>query len=170
MKNYKFCPKCAGELEYRKLETATHPVCTRCGFEFYENSKPTAGALIEDERGRVLLSKRKIDPRKGYWDILGGFLEKGEEPLEGLKREIREELQIEMKDIVFQEIYIDHYFDSSETKYYTLNIIFRAKIKSGEIKPNYEISELKWFSKDDLPWDKLAFPNQKQTLKNFFKK
>jgi NADH pyrophosphatase NudC (nudix superfamily) len=82
-----FCPRCRTELrgDEQRLE------CPECGFVAYASSKATAGALVEDEEGRLLLARRAHEPFKGRWDIPGGFLEEGEHPLDGLRRELCEE-------------------------------------------------------------------------------
>ena len=93
-----FCPRCRTELrgDAQRLE------CPECGFVAYASSKPTAGALVEDDEGRLLLVRRAHEPFKGRWDIPGGFLEEGEHPLDGLRRELREEtgLDVELVDVL----------------------------------------------------------------------
>src|SRR5262245_14109960 len=81
------CPRCATRLEHRE----THPHCPACGSEYYANSAPCVSALIEDSEGRLLLARRAVEPFVGRWDCPGGFLEEGEHPLDGLRRELLEE-------------------------------------------------------------------------------
>lgn len=165
--NYKFCPKCGGGLEEQKVEHATCPVCKSCGFVFYQNSKPTASPVILNEKNEVLLLKRAIKPHFGKWDLPGGFLENGEEPIDGLKREAMEEMNIEIEPIDILTIFIDKYpYDDGE--FYTLNLFYRVKIKSGEIKLDSENSEFKWFKQEEIPWDELAFQNTETALKKLY--
>ena len=98
--SYKYCPVCAGRLINKPSAKLGHLTCRQCGFIFYQNSKPTSSAFIINSLGQVLLAKRAINPKKGYWDSPGGFLENGEAPLAGLNREIKEELGVRLKDIV----------------------------------------------------------------------
>jgi len=165
---YKFCPKCGGEL---KVEGEIHeqaPVCRKCGFKFYQNSKPTSSALIINEKDEVLLLKRSTDPHFGKWDIPGGFLENGEDPITGLKREAKEELDTEVEPIELISINIDKY-GYAKGDFYTLNLFYRAKIVTGEIKLDAENSEYKWFAEEDIPWNELAFNNTTIALKALFK-
>ena len=85
------CPRCGAhiEVEGRKAH------CAACGYTQYESSSPTASAVLVDDAGRVLLARRAIDPERGKWDLPGGFLEVGEHPLDGLRRELREETGLE---------------------------------------------------------------------------
>ena len=81
---YRFCPYCGSGLAWP--EAAVHPVCTRCGETFFQNSKPCVGTIIVRD-GLVLLVRRGIEPFKGDWDLPGGFLDPGEPPDAGAVRE-----------------------------------------------------------------------------------
>jgi ADP-ribose pyrophosphatase YjhB (NUDIX family) len=138
---YSFCPKCGGRLE--------DTICTKCGFVFYQNAKATASAVIVDGK-KTLLGKRKNNPRKGMWDTLGGFLEGSEHPIDGLRREIREELGVEIEVEDFLGFFMGKYI-YQEIEYDTLNLAWICRIKSGEPKANDDISEIVWFDLDNLP-------------------
>jgi NADH pyrophosphatase NudC (nudix superfamily) len=74
------------------LEHAERSIrCPSCGLEVYANPAPTVSAVVRDDRGRILLARRAFDPGAGLWDLLGGFMDEGEEPLETLRRELLEE-------------------------------------------------------------------------------
>jgi len=157
---YKFCPKCGGRL---KIKKAAFPRfwCLDCEFVFYQNSKPTASALIIDG-DKVLLGKRRINPSKGKWDIIGGFLEDGEHPEAGMKREVLEESGLRVRVIDRLDFIIDTYGAEKES---TLNITYIVKIRSGKMKPGDDISELRWFSIGKYPKN-IAFKNGKQMLRD----
>lgn len=162
--NYKFCPKCGGELKMQKHDYQMHPVCQSCGFVFYQNSKPTASPVIVNDKDEVLLVKRNIEPSLGRWDLPGGFLENGEDPIDGLKREAKEELDVRVEPIEILKIFIDKY-GYEEGDFYTLNLFYKSRIVSGEIKLDSENSEYRWFKKKDIPWKNLAFNNTSIALK-----
>src|ERR1044072_902106 len=84
---WKTCPRCTAELNIAEA-TAT---CPECGLVVYANPGPTVSALVLDDAGRTLLAGRGADPGRVLWDLLGGFADEGEEPLETLARELREE-------------------------------------------------------------------------------
>ena len=90
---WKYCPRCAAELEHSHERVD----CPSCGFVSYSNSEPTACALLVDHEGRLLLVRRAGDPYRGTWDLPGGFLEEAETPVDGLRRELREETGLEIE-------------------------------------------------------------------------
>ncbi|PIS42711.1 MAG: NUDIX hydrolase [Candidatus Kerfeldbacteria bacterium CG08_land_8_20_14_0_20_40_16] len=165
---FRFCPQCAGRLTAKKIDHLPRQVCKDCGFIFYQNSKPTASAIITDSKGQLLLVRRKMNPRKGYWDLPGGFLEEGENPINGLKREMKEELGIDIEISSQIGIYIDDYSGSYQSK--TLNIAYEAKSPKGKITPMDDVNEVRWFLKTKIPWRKLAFPWLRAVLKDWLKK
>ncbi|MDD4902778.1 MAG: NUDIX hydrolase [Patescibacteria group bacterium] len=113
---------------------------------------------------KVLLGKRCIEPEKGKWDVIGGFLEYGEHPEAGARREAREETGFDIEIEKLLGIYMDIY---GPEKYSTLNICYIAKIVSGEVKPGDDIEELKWFSASELP--EVAFQNGKDMLRDWLR-
>ena len=166
--NYKYCPNCKGLLE---VYEGNHFRCSQCGFTIYRNPKPTASAIITDEENRVLLGKRSIVPSKGLWDVPGGFLELGESPEVGLRREIREELGVEIDILELLGFFMDTYSLADENHGdSTLNICYLAKIKSGEPKAESELDEIKWFKVDEIQMDQIAFKNGQDMLKAWIKR
>ena len=151
---WRFCPRCRNELrgDERRVE------CPECGFVGYASSKPTACALVEDG-DRVLLARRAREPFKGRWDIPGGFLEVGEHPLDGLRRELREETGLDVEPLEFLGVWIDRYGYES-TAEATLNFYWTARVTGGEAAPADDVDDLRWFARDQLPGpDELAFEN-----------
>ena len=126
----------------------THPHCDRCGQTTWRNSKPTASVLIADAAGRVLLVRRAIEPKLGYWDVPGGFLEPGELPEVGAKREALEELGVPVRLTGLQSMHMDTYQDASE---FTLNLFYTAEIVSGEAQAADDADMIGWFGPDELP-------------------
>ena len=152
---WKHCPRCRTELlgDEQRLE------CPQCGFVAYASSKATAAALVEDGEGRLLLARRAIEPFRGRWDIPGGFLEEGEHPLDGLRRELREETGLEVEPVDFLGIWMDRYGGDS-TAESTLNLYWTAVVTGGEAAPDDDVDELCWFDRHRLPdRQELAFEN-----------
>jgi 8-oxo-dGTP diphosphatase len=123
----------------------------------YANSAPAVSALVVDARGRVLLGRRAGDPYAGLWDTPGGFLEEGEDPVEGLRREFREEASVELDLGEFVGMWVDRYGDDVDAPAF-LALLWRATIASGELEPADDVSALEWFAPDELPPDQeIAF-------------
>jgi NAD+ diphosphatase len=152
---WRWCPRCRAELR----GDGSRVECPACGFVSYASSKATAGALVEDEDGRVLLARRAHEPFKGRWDIPGGFLEEGEHPLDGVRRELLEETGLEVEPLDFVGIWMDRYGGDS-TAEATLNLYWTARALSGEARPADDVDDLRWFAPDELPPpSELAFEN-----------
>ena len=152
---WRWCPRCRHELRGSELRLE----CEACGFVAYPSSKPTAGALVGDGYGRVLLARRAVEPFKGRWDIPGGFLDEGEHPLDGVRRELREETGLEVEPLEFLGVWMDRYGGES-TAEATLNLYWTARVEAGEAHPSDDVDVLRWFEPDELPaTDELAFEN-----------
>jgi len=154
LEGWTFCPRCRNPL----AGDGARLTCPECDFVVYASSKPTAGALCVDN-GRVLLARRAVAPFQGFWDIPGGFLEEGEDPLDGVRRELKEETGLEIDPERFLGIWMDRYGGDS-TAEATLNLYWTARVVGGEASPADDVSELRWFDRDELPAaDELAFEN-----------
>jgi 8-oxo-dGTP diphosphatase len=151
---WRLCPRCGAELG----GDAARLACDACGFIVYASSKPTAGALCVDN-GRLLLARRAHPPFEGFWDIPGGFLNEGEDPLDGLRRELKEETGLEIEPQRFFGLWMDRY-GSDSTADATLNLYWTARVVGGQAAPADDVSELRWFGRDELPAaNELAFEN-----------
>lgn len=103
----------------------------------------TAGAVITDDEGRVLLLKHRFRPSPG-WGIPGGFIEEGEQPEAALRRELREEVELELKDV---KLLTTRAFKEPKQ----IEIIFTARAVDDTERLSFEIQKAAWFSVDDLP-------------------
>ena len=158
---WKYCPRCAAELEHSHERVD----CPSCGFVSHSNSEPTACALVVDDEGRLLLVRRAGDPYRDTWDLPGGFLEEAETPLDGLRRELREETGLEIEPDGFVGAWLDAYGDGPDSPT-TLNLYWAAHVVGGEAVAGDDASELGWFARDELPpGDELGFPNVREVLR-----
>jgi ADP-ribose pyrophosphatase YjhB (NUDIX family) len=145
LSRWRYCPRCRSELS----GDAARRECPSCGFVAYASSKPTACAVVEGE-GRVLLTRRRYEPFAGRWDLPGGFLEEGEHPLDGIRRELREETGLEVEPGRFIGVWMDRY-GSDEDAPATLNLYWSARVTGGEPAAADDVTELAWFEPDELP-------------------
>ena len=161
-----FCTQCAARLELRRLEDERwpQPVCPRCGHIQWQNPKPTVSALITRAAPggeEVLLVRRAIPPFQGAWDCPGGYIDPDESPEDALRRECREELGVEIGLGAVAGVFPDRYGDGGE---YTLNIYYRASIRSGTPSPASDVAEAAWFPLRRLP-EPIAFTSNRHALR-----
>lgn len=155
---HRYCPWCATPLPQ---DTPYRQECPSCKFVLYHHSNPCMGALLLDDEGRVLLGKRGIEPFPGDWNVIGGFLAYGEDPLEGLKREVQEEVGVACVVEEFVAAFADTYGHEGVA---LLNLYFKVRLLSSEIKAQDDITELKWFPLDELP-ENMAFESDRKALR-----
>jgi ADP-ribose pyrophosphatase YjhB (NUDIX family) len=146
LSSWRYCPRCATEV----APDEGCVECPECDFVHYAHSSPAVSALVVDDAGRVLLGRRAHEPDAGLWDLLGGFLEVGEHPLDGLRRELLEETSLEVEPGAFLGAYIDTYGEGPQVVN-VLNLVWEARIVSGEPSPADDVSELRWFPRDEPP-------------------
>ncbi|GAO31583.1 NUDIX domain-containing protein [Geofilum rubicundum] len=122
----KFCPKCGSSDFPAQAERSFK--CGDCGFHFFINAAAAVAALIVNEKGELLLTRRALDPKKGLLDLPGGFVDPGERAEEALVREIREELNLEVLEYQFLTSFPNAYV-FSEFTVYTVDLAFVCQIK-----------------------------------------
>jgi len=164
---YNYCNKCSGKL-IKKAPNLY--LCQKCDLHFYINPVQTTTAILENEKGEILLVKRKSDPQKGFWDLPGGFTNLNESSEQSLVREIKEELGITLKNFFYFQSYPDRYLYKGNN-YYTINLFYIGKLSdkdSKKIAPKDDITEIKFFSKKSLPWQEIAFDCLKKVIAVYF--
>lgn len=150
-----YCPSCG-----QRVDRVRPFACPHCQTWHWANPKPCAGVLLEHQ-GQVLLLRRAFEPWKGRWDIPGGFCDLDEHPTDTARREVAEELGIEVELAGLLGMWMDTYGEGDNPDR-TLNIYFVARW-SGADKPVLtldptEASSAEWFGADSLPID-IGFPN-----------
>jgi len=134
-------------------------VCESCGVIHYENPKNVVGCLLEWQ-GKVLLCKRGIEPRHGFWTLPAGFMENGESTRDGALREAREEATAHCDDLKLFGVY-------NLPRISQVYLMFYGRLKDGYAKANEETLEVRLFEEKDIPWDALAFPVVTEVLSRY---
>ena len=135
-------------------------VCPACGGIHYENPKMVVGCIPVYEE-RVLLCKRAIEPRYGYWTLPAGFMENGETTAEGAERETVEEAGATIVDLQpFALLDVPHV--------HQVHMYYLARLDSLEFAPGEESLETRLYTEAEIPWRDLAFRTVTETLKLFF--
>lgn len=125
--------------------------CRDCGFIAYENPKIVVGSVVA-ENGRVLLCRRAIEPRRGFWTLPAGYMELQETVEEGARREAWEEAQARIALDGVLAIY-------SIARIGQVQVIFRARLAEPGFAAGPESLEVRLFDWDGIPWDEIAFPS-----------
>lgn len=153
---WRFCPICGEAID--KHEDRVE--CNACGFVGYANSVPGVEAVCLDADGRVLLGRRVVDPGKGLWDLPGGFLHEGEPPVDGLRREVREETGLELQSPEF----LGHWLEPYDGRF-VLCLTWTART-DGDPRGADDLAEVRWFAPAELPPPaELAFTHYRDVLR-----
>jgi ADP-ribose pyrophosphatase YjhB (NUDIX family) len=157
-----YCPLCSGPIRQAVPEgddRARH-VCETCGTIHYQNPKVIAGC-IPVHGNRVLLCKRAIEPRLGFWTLPAGFMELGETTEQGALRETDEEAgaHIELQGL---------YCMLNVVQAGQVHLFYRARLLDTSFNPGPETIEAKLFRQSEIPWADLAFRTVKLTLERYF--
>ena len=148
MEEATFCPRCGARLETKEVNGAQRPRCPKCGRVIYYDPKLAATVVVERD-GRALMVKRAIQPGMGLWSLPGGYVDRGEVVEKAAAREALEETGLQVEITGLLGIF-------SEEGHPVVLAAFSAREVGGEARPGPEVSELGFFSMDDLP--PLAFP------------
>jgi ADP-ribose pyrophosphatase YjhB (NUDIX family) len=134
-------------------------VCADCGFVYYQNPKIVVGAVAA-HAGRLLLCRRAIPPREGYWTIPAGYLELGESAEAGARREAWEEARAELALEQLLAVYTIRRISQ-------VQLIYRAHLLRPEVAAGPESQDVRLFRPEELPWDALAFPSVHWALRHY---
>jgi NAD+ diphosphatase len=126
---FKYCPRCGSD-QIREASVRSMK-CPDCGLDWYFNMAAAVAGLIFNEKDQLLMTIRAKDPGKGMLDLPGGFVDMGETAEQALRREIKEELDLEISSIEFTGSYPNQYLFSGVI-YETLDFVFICKVESFE--------------------------------------
>jgi len=159
----RYCPQCghAVNMTIPAGDNRLRAVCPSCEFIDYDNPRLITGT-IPLYNGKILLCRRNIEPRLGFWTLPAGFMENQETTSEGALRETFEESGSVAKCIqLFSMFSIPHINQ--------VHIFYLAELEKDDFHPTAESSEVELFNFDQIPWDELAFSSVSKTLKYFIR-
>ena len=158
----KFCANCGAAVVKRVPPGDSLPrwVCDQCGEIHYENPKLVVGTIPEHD-GKLLLCRRAIEPRYGYWTLPAGFMENGETCGEAAVRETVEEAGATVElGPAFSLI--------SVAAVNQVHVFYLARLRNLEFKPGEESLEVGLFAEAEIPWKDIAFRTVGTTLRLWF--
>ena len=157
-----FCSTCGAKVALRVPPGDSIPrhVCDNCGTIHYRNPLLVVGTIPEWE-GRILLCKRAIEPRLGYWTLPAGFMELGETTAQAALRETLEEAKARVE-------LGEAYTLLSVPQVNQVHLFYRARLLEPKFAAGEETLEVGLFSESEIPWDEVAFRTISTTLKHFF--
>lgn len=157
----KYCSDCGETVSFRipTGEDRERFVCDKCGVIHYHNPKVIVGCVPEHD-GKILLCKRAIEPRLGYWTLPAGFMENGETTAEGAARETMEEAAA-----VAEHLHLYRVFDVPHIS--QVYVFYRCGIQGGHFGVGPESLASQLYDEHDIPWDELAFPTVRQVLHDY---
>ena len=156
-----FCSNCGTPVVLKVPDGDFLPrhVCENCGTIHYLNPKIVVGSVPEYE-GRILLCKRGIEPRLGFWTIPAGFMENDETLEAGAAREAREEalIDVEIGSLLLL---------ANVTHARQVHVFFRSRMRTPTFGVTHESLEVRLLDERDIPWDDLAFPSTEYALRRY---
>lgn len=157
-----FCSVCGNRLvqEVPENDDRCRHVCLECGTVHYQNPKIVTGC-VPVWQDSVLLCRRAIEPRSGFWTVPAGFMELGETVEQGAIRETWEEARARVEILAPYSMFNLPHVNQ-------LYIIFRARLLDPAFEAGPESEDVRLFAEQDVPWDDLAFGTVRQTLTFFF--
>ncbi|MCT4624455.1 MAG: NUDIX hydrolase [Schleiferiaceae bacterium] len=158
-----YCSHCGSDQLIQKIpktETEVRTVCQNCETVHYINPNMVVGCIVEN-KGQILLAKRGIEPRKGFWNLPCGFLEMNENVEDGAIREVYEETGLKVSISRLHTLY--NVVHSGQ-----VYLIFLAKASNRDFTTNIESTEIGFFSEEQIPWDEIAFSANTFALKKYF--
>ena len=157
----KFCSTCGHEVIVAIPPGDNLPrfVCESCGTIHYQNPRLVIGCIAEWQ-GRILLCRRAIEPRKGFWTLPAGFMENGETTEQAALRETAEEALAEVEaPVPFALVNVPHVSQ--------VHLMFRGRLKDGRHGPGDETLETALLEEREIPWSEISFPSVHIALERF---
>ena len=157
-----YCHYCGGKLSQKFMEGKNRLFCKSCNKPIYENPIPASCIVVPDNEENVLLVKRSIEPRKGYWCLPGGFMELGENPDQSALRELKEETGLSGRIDMLLGI-----TSNVSPVYFTVLMMgYLVKDYTGILKAGDDAADAAWFHPEELP--EIAFESHLKFIRTYY--
>lgn len=157
------CPRCGHPgFEFDQVKKFT---CRACKFVFYINAAAAVAVILEAPDGKIVLTKRKFEPRSGFYDLPGGFVDPAERVEDAVKREVLEELGVFVENMSFLASFPNEYAFKG-ISYYTCDLAFVTKVNNlANLKPADDVAEAMLIFPDEINFEMISFPSIINILK-----
>lgn len=167
-KIFHYCPKCGDHGFLFDQVKAFN--CESCGFRFFINAATAVAVILKLPDNRIILTKRKYEPRKDFFDLPGGFVDTGERVEDAAFREIEEELGLKIKNLKFLASFPNEYQYKGIT-YFTCDLAFVCLMEDiSNLKPNDDVAEALLVHPADIDYQTISFPSIVNILKAYLEK
>jgi len=160
-----YCPACGTPgLEY--IQKQFH--CPACHLELFFNPGTAVCAIILNPQGRLLVTIRAHEPKQGTWDLPGGFVDPGETAEHAIRREIREELSVELQNITYLCSAANSHYHYKGITYQTTDLAFIGTIQYPErIEAKDDVQDYKWVALEDIDLAVFGFDSMRQIVTHY---
>ncbi len=163
---FKYCPKC-GSKKFN-FEGERSFLCSDCGFHYFINSSAAVAGLIQNKEGDLMLTIRAFNPNKGMLDLPGGFVDPMESAESALKREIKEELNLDVIEMKYLTSFPNEYIFSGFSVF-TTDMAFICKVDGWEnMHIEDDITDIVFVNQQNLDWNQVSAPSIKNIIKAFW--
>ena len=152
-----FCPRCGTPVILLERFGKLHPVCPQCEWIHFDDPKVAAAVLVEQD-GRVLLTRRVNEPFRGLWTLPAGFVDAGEDPARAAERECLEETGLSVRVVRVLDVIAGQEHERGAD----FIIVYQAEVLGGTLSPNDDADAVEWFEHNKLP--PLAFSATRKAL------
>jgi NADH pyrophosphatase NudC (nudix superfamily) len=164
---FNYCPRCKSE--QLSLNNKKMLKCHNCDFEYYFNPAAAVAAIITDKNANLLVTVRAFEPCRGMFDLPGGFVDPGESCEEAIRREIKEELGLEV-------ISLRYFFSSpnvyeyKQVKYTTVDIAYLCEVENAALaKASDDVKSVLFLNPKELDINKFGFPSIRAFVSQYLK-
>jgi NAD+ diphosphatase len=164
----KYCPKCgSSEFSYKPDNSF---LCANCEFHLYINASAAVAALIVNEKGELLLTRRAVEPQKGMLDLPGGFVDVMESAEQALCREIKEELNLDVTELTYFMSYPNEYVFGG-LSVFTLDLAYVCVVKSfAGIDAKDDISGFEFIHPDNILFEQICSGSMRYIVQTYIEK
>ncbi|MCF8358672.1 MAG: NUDIX domain-containing protein [Prolixibacteraceae bacterium] len=163
--HYKYCPRCGNSGEFNSEQYCFY--CSECGFSFFLNAAAAVAGIIFNKKGELLLTERGVDPHKGKYDLPGGFVDPGENAEAAIKRELKEELDVTVENLVFLGTNHNQY-PFSGTVVFTLDIFFECQVADfSYLKCSDDVIGYQFIHPINIDFEQIGLTSVREFLKQY---